>query len=709
MPTYDIGARTATLHRVQGRVQRATRSLMRASRLGTIGIPAGVVAIVVMLVIPLPSFVLDLLISVNMSVAVLVLLVSMRVLDPLEFSVFPSLLLVATLFRLALNVSATRLVLLHGYAGNVIQSFGHFVVGGSLVVGLVVFLILIVIQFVVITNGAGRVAEVAARFTLDAMPGKQMAIDADLNSGLIDADEARRRRKKVADEADFYGAMDGASKFVKGDAVAAIVITGINLIGGFAVGVLQHHVSVSDAASTYSLLSVGDGLVSQIPALLMSVSAGIVVTRSASEDEFGTDLMSQLVAHSGAVRMTGVALCLIGIVPGLPKIPFLLVGVGLFIVGSQSSRRAAEVAAAGDPVEAQDPSAPDTTEALVGEMRVEPLELELAFDLIDLVDIGRGGDLLARVRGLRRKIASELGIIVPPVRTRDNLSMEEGSYSIRLHGVDVGRGRAPLGRVLAIGDNLEQLPGEATEEPVFGLAARWVPTEMRQHALMLGCTVVDRASVITTHLSEIIRSNAASLLNRQQVKDLLDVAKTRDSVAVDELGAAQLPLGQFQAVLCALLNEGVPIRDLVRIVEAVTERSAQAKDTESLIEAARQAVGPTIAAAYAKENRLPVLVLDAQLEQVLVESLRPSEEGSVLGVDPSLAEALIVEAAARANAAEQQGISPVLVCTGRLRPAMRRMLKVAVPRLPVMSVNEIGPHVRPDKIGVVSLAVSATV
>ena len=679
---------------------------MRASRLGSIGIPAGVVAIVVMLVIPLPSFVLDLLISVNMSVAVLVLLVSMRVRDPLEFSVFPSLLLVATLFRLALNVSVTRLVLLHAYAGTVVQSFGHFVVGGSLVVGLVVFLILIVIQFVVITNGAGRVAEVAARFTLDAMPGKQMAIDADLNSGLIDADEARKRRRKVADEADFYGAMDGASKFVKGDAVAAIVITAINLIGGFAVGVLQHHLAVSDAASTYSLLSVGDGLVSQIPALLLSVSAGIVVTRSASEDEFGIDLMSQLVAHSGAVRMTGVGLCIIGLVPGLPKIPFLLVGVGLFVFGSQA-RRSPE--APQEPVAALDPAAPDTTEALVGEMRVEPLELELAFDLIDLVDAGRGGDLLARVKGLRRKVAAELGIIVPPVRTRDNLSMDEGCYAVRLHGVEVGKGRAPLGRVLAIGDNLDQLPGEATEEPVFGLAARWVPAEMRQHALMLGCTVVDRASVITTHLSEIIRSNAASLVNRQQVKELLDMAKLRDSVAVEELTAAQLPLGQFQAVLCALLNEGIPIRDLVRIVEAVTERAAHAKDTESLVEAARHALGPTITSLYTKDKRLPVIVLEAPLEQVLVESLRSGDDGSVVGIDPGLAEALVTQVAARAHDAEQDGANPVLLCTGRLRPALRRLVKAAAPRLPVMSVNEIGPYVRPDKIGVVSVGVPATV
>ncbi|HEV2368795.1 MAG TPA: flagellar biosynthesis protein FlhA, partial [Acidimicrobiales bacterium] len=677
-----------------------------ARRLGTNGIPAGVVVIVVMLVIPLPSFILDVFISANISVAVLVLLMSMRVRDALEFSAFPSLLLVATLFRLALNVSATRLVLLHAFAGNVIQSFGHFVVGGSLVVGLVVFLILIVIQFVVITNGAGRVAEVAARFTLDAMPGKQMAIDADLNSGLIDADEARRRRRKVADEADFYGAMDGASKFVKGDAVAAIIITAINLIGGFAVGVLQHHMNVSDAVSTYSLLSVGDGLVSQIPALLLSVSAGIVVTRAATEDDFGNDLMSQLSAHSGAVRMTGVVLCLIGLVPGLPKIPFILVGVGLYIVGRQAAHP--KEAPAPD-VPALDPAAPDTTEALVGEMRVEPLELELAFDLIDLVDAGRGGDLLARVKGLRRKIASELGIVVPPVRTRDNLSLEEGAYAVRLNGVEVGRGRAPLGRVLVIGEGIDQLPGEATEEPVFGLAARWVPAEMRQHALMLGCTVVDRASLITTHLSEVIRANAASLLSRQQVKELLDLAKARDSVAVEELAGAQVSLGQFQTVLCALLDEGVPIRDLVRIVEAVTARSAQAKDTEGLVEAARLALGPSITAQYAKDKRLPVIVLDASLEQGLVDSLRTSDEGSVIGIDPGMAESLVLEVAARAQQAEQAGTNAVLVCTGRLRPALRRLVHAAAPRLPVMSVNEIGPYVRPDKIGVVNLAVQATV
>ncbi len=676
---------------------------MTRNRIGMIGIPAGVVAIVVMLIVPMPSFVLDVLISANISGAVIVLLMSMHVKKPLDFSVFPSLLLVATMFRLALNVSATRLVLLHGYAGTVIQSFGNFVVGGSLVVGLVVFLILIVIQFVVVTAGAGRVAEVAARFTLDAMPGKQMAIDADLNSGLITEAEARRRRQEIANEADFYGAMDGASKFVRGDAIAAVVITAINLIGGFAVGMLQRHLSASAAVHTYSLLSVGDGLVSQIPALLLSISTGLVVTRATTDDDFGTDVVGQVRRQHRAVRVASVVILLLAVVPGLPHVAFLVVGGLLFVL---SGRLAKAVAADAGEDEQDEPEAPDVDapQLLAGEVRVDPLELELSLDLIDLVDAAKGGDLLERVKGLRRKVAGDLGLIVPPVRTRDNLDLEPGTYAIRLHGVDVGRGQAPPGRLLAIGDGLDGLPGEETVEPVFGLAAKWVPAELRQQALIAGATVVDRSSVITTHLGEVIADNAGRLLSSQQLRTLLDLVKEREPVVIEEMAAAQVGLGELQHVLCSLLDEGVPIRDLARITEAVSERARTSKEPDALLEAARDALGPAITSLYASEGTLAVITIDAVDERALVEGVVAGDRGAVLAVEPHQAESLVEQVRALSEQAEQQGRRPVLLCSSRLRPAARRLLAGPAPRLGIIAVNEIGPQVQLERIGTVHLA-----
>ena len=566
---------------------------MKSSRIGQIGIPAAIIGIVVMMVVPLPTIVLDLLIAVNITGAVLILLVSLSVTRPLDFAVFPSLLLIATMFRLALNVSATRLVLLDGFAGKVIESFGHFVVGGSLVVGLVIFVILVVIQFVVITNGAGRVAEVAARFTLDAMPGKQMAIDADLNSGLIDEDEARRRRAEVSQEADFYGAMDGASKFVKGDAIAAIVITMVNLFGGFFVGVVQRHQSMGDAISTYSLLSIGDGLVSQIPALLISISTGLIVTRATTDGDMGSDLLRQFGAQRRAVQIAGSAIIALAMIPGLPKLPFLLVGGAVLVIAQRlpkqddGSKETPEAVAA----LAAAPS-PDSPESIARDMRVEPLELELAYDLIDLVDASTGGDLLDRVRALRRKLALELGIVIPLVRTRDNLDLPPKTYAIRLHGVEVARGEAPAGMLLAIGDDLGSLPGTVTKEPVFGLDAKWVPVEMRRHVGLAGATVVDRSSVVTTHLAEVVRSHAAQLLGREDVKTLIDMVKATHPVVVEELTPAPLTLGEIQRCLQSLLTERVCIRDLVRIFEAMSARARASVDPDGLVEAARGAPRP---------------------------------------------------------------------------------------------------------------------
>ena len=491
-----------------------------------LALPLAVTAVVVMLVIPLPSFLLDILITLNISASMLVLLTAMHVKRPLEFSVFPTLLLVMTVFRLALNVSATRLVLLHAYAGMVIESFGHFVIGGSVLVGLVVFMILIVIQFVVITNGAGRVAEVAARFTLDALPGKQMAVDGELSSQLITPDQARARRREIADEADFYGAMDGASKFVRGDAIAAIVITAVNLLGGLAVGILQHHDSFGVAGNTYSLLSVGDGLVSQIPALLMSLSTGIIVTRAASEDDLGVNVLLQLSRYRRVVRTVATVIFALGLLPGLPKLPFLLVGAVLFVLGSRLPADVGD-AVAEDPSQAAlpPPPAPDAPAQLAKETGVMPLELELGMDIIDLVDPKRHGDLLERVKALRRTIAQELGIVIPPVHARDNERLQPTHYAVRVHGVQVAEGEAPQRFLLAVGKGLERIEGESTRDPAYGGAAKWIPNEMRYRATVAGATVVERSAVVTTHLSEVVRRHAGELLSRQDVRLLLDTVK----------------------------------------------------------------------------------------------------------------------------------------------------------------------------------------
>ena len=672
---------------------------MSSRKFSHLVLPVGVVMIIVMMVVPLPTVLLDLLIAANITAALIMVLITMYVRRPLDFSVFPALILVATLFRLALNVSATRRVLLDGYAGKVIDAFGHFVVGGSLVVGLVIFLILIIIQFVVITNGAGRVAEVGARFTLDAMPGKQMAIDADLNAGLIDEHQARRRRAEVAAEADFYGAMDGASKFVKGDAIAAIVITMINLLGGFAVGMLQRHMSPGDAVKTYSLLSIGDGLVSQIPALLLSVATGLIVTRAASDDDMGSAVARQFGQHKQPLRIGGGAALALCLIPGLPKLPFLLLGT---IVLVMAQRLPGEGTAEADPEPAAEAPNADSPEALLGEMRVDPLELALAPDLLDLVDAA-GGDLLDRVRALRRKIALEIGIVLPPVRTRDDLALPLSTYSIRISGVEVARGQAPPGTVLAIGDALSGLPGLAGSEPVFGLPGKWVPAELRHQAELAGATVVDRASMMITHLSEVVRANAGRLVGREDVRALTDLVKRTHPIVVEELTPAMLSLGEVQRVLHALLAESVPIRDLVRIFEALSLAAKSGADADRLTEAARAALGPAVAAQYIKDGALPVLTFDPRLEHSLLEALHPSDQGMRLLIDTGRAEDLVADAARQAEAAEQRGLSPVLVCSPQLRMPLHRLLKVSVPRLPVLSYSEIADcSGRIETVGVVS-------
>jgi flagellar biosynthesis protein FlhA len=670
-----------------------------------VAIPLGVVAIVVMLVVPLPAMLLDVLIASNIAFGLLILLVAMQVKRPLDFAVFPSLILVATLFRLALNVSSTRLVLADGYAGKVIEAFGHFVISGSLVIGLVIFLILVVIQFLVITNGAGRVAEVGARFTLDAMPGKQMAIDADLNAGLIDEATARRRREEVTAEADFYGAMDGASKFVKGDAIAGIVIIVINLVGGFAIGVLQKGMPISEAISKYSLLTIGDGLVTQIPALLLSVATGLIVTRSTTKGAMGEDIVKQLGAQRHALRLGGAFVLALCVIPGLPKLPFLLVGGAVLLAAQRlpavNDEDRAELEAAETAAAAATPGA-DSPEHLAEAMRIDPIELELAADLLDLVDASVGGDLLERVRALRRKTALELGVILPRVRTRDNLDLPLSTYAVKLNGVEAARGEAPPGCVLAIGEAIDTLPGRATVEPVFGLPGKWVPVELRHQAEVSGATVVDRASVLTTHLSEMVRVHADQLLGREDVRMLMDVVKRSHPSVVEELSPVMLSIGEVQRVLQALLAEQVPIRDLVRIFEAMSLRARAGTDVEGLVEAVRATLGQAVAAPYLLEGRLPVLTLDPRLEQTLLESVRPAEAGSFLLLDGAGVEALLGEVSRALDAAEQAGRSPVLVCSPQIRSALRRLLRTALPRLAVLSYGEVGSGLNIDTIGVVN-------
>ncbi|WP_433298507.1 flagellar biosynthesis protein FlhA [Actinoplanes sp. CA-030573] len=673
---------------------------MKNRNISKLAVPIGVIGIIIMMVVPLPTFLLDTLIALNITAALLILLTSMFVQRPLDFSVFPALLLVATLFRLALNISATRLVLRDGDAGKVIHAFGSFVVGGNLVIGLVIFLILVIVQMVVVTKGAERVAEVGARFTLDAMPGKQMAIDADLNAGLIDEAEAKRRRAEVAAEADFYGAMDGGSKFVKGDAIAAIIITLINLIGGFAVGLLQQGMSAADAMNQYSLLSVGDGLVSQVPALLLSVATGLIVTRSATSGDMGSSVTAQLSQNKLALRIGGGAALALCVIPGLPKIPFLLVGATVLLIAQRIKDPEPEAEAAVS--EAVEMPAPDSPEQLLGEMRVDPLELALSPDLVDLVDAS-SGDLLDRVRALRRKMAMELGVIMPPVRTRDDLDLPLSSYAIRISGVDAGTGEAPPGTVLAIGEGLQGLPGRAGVEPVFGLPGKWVPAELHYQAELSGATVVDRASVIITHLAEVVRSNASRLLGREDVRALTEMVKRTHPVVVEELTPSLLSLGQIQKVLQAMLDEGVPVRDLVRIFESLSLRAKVSVDPDGLVEAARAALGPAIAANYVRDGRLTVITLEPMLEQQLLESLRPSETGAFMAIDGLRAEAIVSEAARLAETAEQQGLQPVLACSPQLRLPLMRLLRAGSRRVQVLSYGEIsGSTAQIETIGVVN-------
>ncbi len=668
--------------------------------------PAGVVGIILLLVVPLPAALLDVLIAVNIVAATLVLVTTMFIKKPLEFSVFPSLVLVMTLFRLGLNVAATRLVLRDAYAGEVIHAFGHFVVGGNFAVGIVVFIILVIINFIVITKGAGRIAEVGARFTLDAMPGKQMAIDADLNAGAIDDAEARRRRAEVAAEADFYGAMDGSSKFVKGDAIAGIVITIINLVGGFIIGMAQLGMTAGESIETYSLLTVGDGLVTQIPALLMAVATGLVVTRATADSDMGTAATSQLTQSRTALMVAGGAAVVMAIIPSMPKLPFVIVGAVLLLLSQRikGQEKAAAVAAEAEEVTGALEPAADTPEMLIEEMRVHAMESLLAPDLVDMVGGSADPDLLGRVRALRRKTALDMGYVLPPVRTRDSVDLPAATYVIRLSGVEVARGTAPRGRMLALGEGLDDLPGATEVEPVFGLPGKWIPAELRHSAEMAGATVVDRVSVLITHLSSVAAAHADRLLGREDVRVLVEGLKQTNPSVVEELVPAVLSLGEVQRVLQGLLAEHVPILDLGRIFEALTLRAKVATEPEGLIEAARGAVADVIIDRTRDNGTLRVLTLEPALEQQLLESLRPGDQGSQLSLPPDRVEALLDSLRRRIQEVESTGRQAAVVCAPAIRPALRRLAALAVPRITVLSYNEVtGTSLTIETVGVVGV------
>ncbi len=657
--------------------------------------PVLVVLILMMLVVPLPTVLLDMLFTFNIVLSLIIMLVTLYLTRPLDFSAFPTALLFTTLLRLSLNVAASRVILLHGQngegaAGAVIESFGKFVVGGNYAVGIIVFAILVVINFVVITKGAGRIAEVSARFTLDAMPGKQMAIDADLNAGLIDQEEARKRRAEVAQEADFYGAMDGASKFVRGDAVAAILILFINLIGGLIIGVFMHGLSLGDAAQNYTLLSIGDALVSQIPALVISMAAGIVISNVSTGQDIGRQLVGQLFTHPRVLAITAGILGLIGLVPGMPHLAFL--GAAAVLGGVlwwQHKRRTAAAAQAQAVPEVVAPTEPEE----VSWEQIEPVDtlaLDVGYRLIPLVDRNHGGELLTRIRGVRKKFAQEMGFLVASVHIRDNLELRPGGYRIALKGVDVGSGEIFPDLLMAInpGQVMGDLQGTPTKDPAFGLPAVWINKEQRERAQTLGYTVVDPSTVLATHLHHLLQTHAAELLGREEVEGLLAHLSKRSPKLVEDLVPKLISADRLRKVLQNLLTEGVPIRDMRTIAEVLAEHAAQVSDTDELTARVRLALGAYIVQSLSPNGQeLSAAVLDGQLEQILLSSLRADPQQAA--IEPGLAQRLMDRARDLMQRMEAQGATGVLLVSAPLRQFLARLLARSAPRLRVLSYAEI--------------------
>ena len=674
------------------------QDLIKRAGLRSLAGPVLIVMILAMMVLPLPPFLLDILFTFNIALAVMVLLVSMNTTKALDFSVFPTVLLITTLLRLSLNVASTRVVLLEGHtgpaaAGKVIESFGHFLVGGNYAVGIVVFAILVVINFVVITKGAGRIAEVGARFTLDAMPGKQMAIDADLNAGLIGEDEARRRRATISQEADFFGSMDGASKFVRGDAVAGIMILLINVVGGLIVGVMQHNLDIATAAKNYTLLAIGDGLVAQIPALVISTAAGMVVSRVTTEENIGQQFVGQLFSKPQVLLLTAGIIGMMGMIPGMPNFAFLLLagGLGGWAYYIMQRAKKAEIQA---PVESSAAAAAATTEAPEASWedvsQVDVLGLEVGYRLISLVDKAQDGDLLRRIKGIRKKFTQDIGFLPPAIHIRDNLDLRPNAYRITLKGAEIGAGEAYPNMHLAINPGSANgiLPGNPTRDPAFGLPAVWVDAGMREQAQSMGYTVVDASTVIATHLSHLIHTHSAELLGRQELQQLLDhLAKIAPKLAED-LIPKLLPMATVQKVMQNLLDEGMHIRDMRTILETLAEFAPQSQDAYQLTALVRVALGPAIVQQlYPAAQELQVIGMDKELEYVLMQAMQAG--GGNRAIEPGLADTLLREARNAAQAQEQLGLPTVLLVPGQLRDLLARFLKRAVPQLKVISHDEV--------------------
>ena len=676
-----------------------------------VALAAGVVAILAIMILPLPSFMLDVLLTFNLTASIIILLMALYTVRQLDFSVFPSVLLITTLYRLSLNIASTRLVLLRGHegthaAGRVIESFGSFVVGGNYVVGFIVFCILVVINFVVITKGAGRIAEVAARFTLDAMPGKQMSIDADLNAGLIDETEARRRRAEISKESEFYGAMDGASKFVRGEAIAGLVILLINIVGGLAVGVLQQGLTVAAAAHNYTLLTVGDGLVSQVPALIVSTAAGLIVSRAASERSMGKEFAKQFAVQPRAMGVAGAVVLSLGLVPGLPTLPFLLLGAtvgaaGYYMEKAKKVRQEVEQAAKSKAVAPR--KAPEGIEALPP---IDVLGLEVGYGLIPLVDEEQNGELLERIRSIRRQFAQDMGILVPPLHVRDNLQLKSAGYSILVRGIEVARGELMLGHYLAMdpGGVKRKVDGIDTREPAFGLPALWIPASKKDEAQLAGYTVVDLSTVIATHLTEVIRTHAEELMGRQEVQKLLDHLAKSHPKAVEELIPSQLSLGGLQKVLRNLLRERVSIRDLLSIVEALADYAPLTKDPDLLSEYVRQRLARSIVRQYqAEDGTLEVMSTDAALEELLAKSLEQTEHGAYLSLEPRVAQLIMRSVTEGAQRFIQAGREPAVLCSPAVRRHLRRLIERHLPSVAVLSTAELPPDVKVKSVSTVGV------
>ena len=658
-----------------------------------LAVPVLIIMILGMMILPIPPFFLDILFTFNIALAIIVLLVSLYTIKPLDFGAFPTVLLMTTLLRLSLNVASTRVVLLHGHtgadaAGKVIEAFGQFLVGGNYAVGLVVFAILVIINFVVITKGAGRIAEVSARFTLDAMPGKQMAIDADLNAGLIGEDAARRRRAEISQEAEFYGAMDGASKFVRGDAVAGLIIMLVNVVGGLIIGVLQHNLDLATAAKFYTLLTIGDGLVAQIPALVISTAAGIVVSRVATDQDIGQQLVGQLFNRPQVLLVTAAILGIMGMIPGMPNFAFLLLAAGLAWWGYTLAKLQAEPEAP-----AVEPPAPVVSNEVSWNdvVPVDTLGLEVGYRLIPLVDKAQDGELLKRVKGLRKKFASEIGFLPPSVHIRDNLELRPNAYVIALKGVEIGRGEAYPGMYLAInpGHVNGTLPGAVTREPAFGLPAVWVEAAMREQAQTLGYTVVDAGTVIATHLNHVMHGHASELLGRQETQQLLDHVGRDAPKLVEDLVPKLLPLAVVQKVLQRLLEEGVHIRDMRSIIEVLAEHGAQVQNADELTALVRVALGRAIVQQlYPATNELQVMALEPGLERILLQATQ-AKAGEAPSVEPGLVDTLLREASTAAQQQERLGLPSVLLVPAELRVLLSRFLRRTASQIKVIAHSEV--------------------